>query len=600
MTGVASLTRSARFLAAVGRLKPGVTVDQARAEIAKIARHLGEAYPDTNRVVGATVVPVHEQTVGSVRPALLMLIAGVGFVLLMACVNLANLMLARSTVRQREMAIRSALGAGRLRLVRQTLVESIMLSLAGGFVALAIMRWGIGGLLALAPAELPRIDEVRPDAAVLLFTFGLALVTGTVIGLVPAFAASRPHVQEALKESGRSATSGRSQRRLRSALVIAEVALAVVLTIGAGLLLRSFVSLLDVDPGFRSENLLTLQITVPPHYQAAERRRAFYADLIRRFESLPGVVSVGGTTRLPLGSTNVSTKIVVEGRSVPTAELPEAEFRRSIHDYFAAMGIRVVRGRGFDHNDGPTAPSVAVVNETMARRMFGGEDPIGRRIRFGTSAGPWTTIVGVVGDVRHQGLETPPAPEVYVNYLAGPPVNPFMVLRTTTDPSTLVTAVRAQLQALDKDIAAYDIRPMTQVRAESVSQRRFLLLLVGAFGVLALVMAAVGVYGVMDLIVSERRPEIGIRLALGAQPSRVLRVVLAQGLSLAAIGIVLGLLAAAALMPLLAAQLYGIGVVDPPTIVGVPALLLLVAAVACYVPARRAMRVDPVQALRNG
>lgn len=599
-TGVASLTRAARFLAAVGRLKPGVTIDQARAEITGISRHLAETYPDTNRVVGANVVPIHEQTVGSVRSALLLLLGGVGFVLLMACANLANLLLARTTVRQREMAIRSALGAGRLRLIRQTLVEATLLALIGGAISVAFMRMGISGLLALAPAEIPRINEVAPNATIVAFTFGLSLVTGILIGLVPAFAASRPQVQSSLKESGRGSTVGRSQRRLRAALVVTEVALAVVLTIGAGLLLRSFVSVLTVDPGFRSDNLLTLQITVPPRYQTPDHRRAFYADLLRRLEALPGVVSVGGTTRLPLGSTNVSTKIIVEGRSVATAELPEAEFRRAIHNYFPAMGIRVLRGRAFDSNDGPGAPSVAVINETMARQMFAGEEPVGKRIQFGTAGGPWTTIVGVIGDVRHRGLEAPPAPEAYIYYRQNPPVNPFLVLRTMADPAGLAAAVRSQLHALDRDIAAYDVRPMTQVRAESVSQRRFILLLVGAFGALALVMAAVGVFGVMELIVSERTPEIGIRLALGAQPLHVLRVIVTQGLALAAGGIVLGLIASAALTPLLTTQVYGIHPADPLTMMGVPALLLVVAVLACYLPARRAMTIDPVDALREG
>jgi putative ABC transport system permease protein len=597
-TGVATLSRSLRFLAAIGRLTPGASVEQARTEVAGIARRLADTYPATNRVVGATAVPVHEQTTGAVRPALVVLVAGVGFVLLMACVNLANLLLARSTARQREMAIRSALGAARTRLVRQALVETMLLGLAGGALALVLMKVGINGLLALAPAEIPRIDEVRPDATIVAFTLGLSLLTGALIGLVPAFAGSRPHVQSTLKDSGRGSTAGRPQQRLRAALVVAEVALAVVLTIGAGLLLRSFVSLLTVDPGFRSENLLTLQLTLPPRYQPLDARRAFYADLLGRLERLPGVVSAGGTTRLPLGSTNVSTKIIVEGRNLPPAEWPEAEFRRAVHDYFTTMGIRVLRGRGFNSGDGPGAPPVVVVNETMARQLFGREDPIGKRLRFGTDTGPWSTIVGVIGDVRHSGLEATPAPEVYVYYLGGPPVNPFLVLRTNGDPTSLVGAVRAQIQSVDREIATYDIRPMTEVRSESVAERRFILLLVGAFGILALVMAAVGVYGVMELIVSERTPEIGIRLALGARPADVLRAIVVQGTLLAGLGVLLGLAVTAAFTPLLATQLYGIRPSDPLTVVGVPVILMIVAAIACFVPARRAMNVDPVEALR--
>ena len=603
-TGVAALTRSARFLSVVGRLKPGATVAQANAEVGGIARQLASEYPESNRVVGANVIGLHEQAVGAMRPALVLLLGGVGFVLLMACVNLANLLLARSSIRQREMAIRSALGAGRRRLVVQALVESVMLAGIGGAIAMVVVAWSMSTLLTLAPGDMPRIGEIRPDLTVLLFTFGLSLITGIAIGIVPAVAASKPQVQSTLKESGRGTTSGRGQRRVRSALVVAEVALAVVLTLGAGLLLRSFLSVLAIDPGFRAANLLTLQIAVPNSYATADQRRALYATLFSRLEALPGVTSTGGTTRLPLGSTNVTTKVGVEGRSIPPGEWPEVEFRRAMHDYFTAMGIPLVRGRAFAATDGPSAPSVIVINQTMARQLFPNEDPVGRRRQMGSpgtaaAPSPWITIVGVVGDVRHSGLEAPPAPEMYMPALQGPPTNPFIVIRTAQDPAALAPAVRAELQAIDKTIAAYDIRTMDQVRSLAVSQRRFVLLLVAAFGVLALVMAAVGVYGVMALIVSERTSEIGIRLALGAQPSHVLRTVVTQGVTLAAAGVVAGILIAAALVPLVATQLYGIQPLDPPTLTGVPAILLLTAAVACFVPAWRAMRIDPVDALRN-
>ena len=597
--GGANLVRGVRLLSVVARLKPGVTVAQANAEVAGIATQLSAHYADTNRAVGAAVVPLHDQAVGGMRPALMLVLGGVGVVLLMACVNLANLLLARSSARQREMAVRSALGAERQRLIAQTLVETMLLSLVGGVLALLTVNWGISALVALAPGDMPRIGEVRPDVAVLGFTFALSLLTGLGIGLVPALAASRPELQSTLKASGRGSTSGRGQRRLRSVLVVSEVALAVVLTLGAGLLLRSFLSVLSVDPGFRPDNLLTLQITVPPKYQTPDERRAFYADLFGRLEALPGVSSAGGTTRLPLGSTNVSTKIGIEGRDKPIGEWPEAEFRRAVHDYFTAMGIPVIRGRAFNAGDTPAAPLVVVINQTMARQMFPNEDPVGRRIRLGSATGSLTTIVGVIGDVHHSGLETPPSPEVYTWYLQNPPTNPFLVLRTAAPPAALASAVRARLQALDKDISAYDVRPMALVRSESVAERRFVLLLVAAFGALALVMAAVGVYGVMALIVSERTPEIGIRLALGARPSQVMRVVVRQGVTLAAIGVVAGVLVSAVIAPILTTQLYGIRPLDPPTLAGVPALLLLVAALACYLPARRAMTIDPVNALRN-
>ena len=597
VTGLAPVSRSVRLLSVVGRLKPGVTVAQADAEVAGIARQLASAHPDSNRIVGASVVGLHEQAVGGMRPALVLLLAGVGFVLLMACVNLANLLLARSSVRQREMAVRSALGAGRRRLIAQTLVETILLAGIGGIVAMLVVNAGMSALLALAPPDMPRLAEIRADTTVMAFTFLLSLLTGLGIGIVPALAASRPELQSALKSSGRGATAGRGQRRLRGALVVAEVGLAVVLTLGAGLLLRSFLSVLAVDPGFQSDRLLTLQIALPQKYQTPAHRLELYRELFARLESLPGVKSSGGTTRLPLGSTNVTTKVNIEGSDRPAAEWPEVEFRRAVHHYFDAMGIPVRRGRSFTARDNADAPPVVVINETMARQLFGSADPVGKRLQMaGTPM--WRTIVGVIGDVRHSGLETPPAPEMYTSYLQGPPTNPFIVIRTAGEPSGLTASVRAELHALDKDIAAYDIRPMAQIRAESVGQRRFVLLLVGAFGALALLMAAVGVYGVMALIVSERTSEIGIRLALGAPPAAVLRLVVGQGVTLAAAGIAAGVAVSLTLTPLLTSQLFGIRPVDPATLTAVPALLLVVAACACYLPARRAMRIDPVNALR--
>jgi putative ABC transport system permease protein len=596
-TGVATLSRSVRFLSVVGRLTPGTTVAQANAELDGIARQLASTYPDSNRVVGASAVALHEQAVGGMRPALVLLLGGVGFVLLMACVNLANLLLARSSVRQREMAVRSALGAGRRRLVAQTLVETVLLATLGGLVAILVVHAGMNALLALAPPDMPRLSEVRADTTVIVFTFLLSVATGIAIGIVPAMAASRPELQSALKSSGRGATAGRAQRRVRGALVVAEVALAVVLTLGAGLLLRSFVSVLAIDPGFRADRLLTLQIAFPQKYQTPAQRLALYSDMFARLESLPGVVSSGGTTRLPLGSTNVTTKIGVEGTDKPPAEWPEVEFRRAVHDYFETMGIPVLRGRAYAASDNAEAPPVVVINQTMARLLFRDADPVGKRIRMSPTA-PWNTIVGVIGDVRHSGLEAPPSPEMYISYLQGPPTNPFIVVRTTGDPAALAPLVRAELRALDKDIAAYDIRPMAQVKADSVGQRRFVLLLVAAFGALALLMAAVGVYGVMALIVTERTPEIGIRLALGAQRGTVLRLVVVQGVTLAAIGTAIGIAASLALTPLLTTQLFGVTPLDPTTMGAVPALLLMVAAFACYLPARRAMRIDPVNALR--
>jgi putative ABC transport system permease protein len=594
-----ALVRGARFLSVIGRLKPGVTPAQASDEVARIARDAAAAHPETNRGIGAVAVPLHEQAVGSARPALLLLLGGVGLVLLMACANLANMLLARSLSRHREMAIRSALGAERRRLVSQTLMETSLLAAAGGGIGLAAVRWGIQVLVAAAPPTLPRLAEVRADWVVLMFTFALSLLTGITIGIAPAIVGSRADLQHALREGARGASHGRVHRRFRSALVVGEVALALVLTLGAGLLLRSFLSVLSIDPGFRTDHALALQIALPPRYQTPDQLRAFYASLQSRLSSLPGVTALGGTTRLPLGSTNVTTRVAVEGTSAPVGTWPEVEFRRAVYDYFAAMDIPVLRGRTFTTGDGPTAPRVVVINATMARQLFGSDDPVGRRLKLGSPSAAPATIVGVIGDVRHAGLEAAPAAELYIYYLQGPPVNPFLVLRTSSDPEALVAAVRAEVQGVDKEVPVYDIRPMEQVRSDALSVRRFVLLLVSAFGILALVMAATGVYGVMALAVAERRQEIGIRLALGAHPSGVVRGVVGQGVTFAALGIAAGFGIFVVAAPLVASQLFGVRLLDAPTMAAVPALLLIVATVACYLPARRAIAIDPVDALRN-
>ncbi|MGD9902499.1 MAG: ABC transporter permease [Vicinamibacterales bacterium] len=594
------LVRNVHYLAAVGRLAPGTSVAEARAGMAAVAARLERAYPDTNGGWTTTVGPLHEQVVGDVRPALLVLLGGVGVILLMACVNVANLVLARSVSRQKELAVRAALGAGRWRLARQALTESLLLAVTGGVVGLLVVRWGVQGLIALAPANLPRLDDVAPDWSVLAVTVTVAVVTGVLVGVVPALAAGRTDVAPALQDTNRGTVGSRSRHRTRSALVVVELALAVVLTVGAGLLLRSFNSVMTLDPGFRPEHLLTMQLTLPARLTAPEARLAYYAEWFARLESLPGVTSVGGTTRIPLGSTNVTTSVQVESRPLPPAELPEVEFRRAMHDYFVTMGIPITRGRSFTAEDGPNAPPVVVVNETMARRVFGTDDPIGQHVRMGPNpTGPWSTVVGVVGDVRHAGLEETPAPELYINYLTGPPVAPFIAVRTVGDPAALAEAIRAEARAFDPTLALYDIRTMEQLRSESVAERRFLLLLIGAFGVLALLLAAVGVYGVMALVVSERTAEMGVRLALGAAPVEVLGMVVRQAASLAAVGVAAGVALAVALTPLMASQVYGVPPLDPVTYGVVPLLLVGVAVAAAVVPGRRAMRIDPVRAM-NG
>jgi putative ABC transport system permease protein len=599
ITESGELVRNVHWWGAVGRLKPGVTAERAETELQTIAAQLEQRFPDTNKGWSATVVPTLDQTVGTIRPALLILMAGIACVLLMASVNVANLLLARAIARERELATRAALGAARTRLIRQLLTESVLLSAVGGVLGLGVMWATVRGLISVAPAHLPRIDEVTVDWRVLAVTGLMTMITGILVGLAPALTSASINPQATLQDHSRGAVGGAGRRRIRSALVVAEVALAVALTTGAGLLLRSFVSLLNVNPGFVTEHLLTWQMNLPDRLRTPDERRDFYRDFFARMEALPGVQSAGGTTRIPLGSTSVSTTVQIDGRPVPVAELPEVQFRRAMHDYFSAMGIPIVKGRGFTLEDGPSAPPVAIINETMAKRLFPGEDPLGQRVRTGSSAtGPWTTIIGVIGDVRHGGLEEVPLPELYITSLQNPPVAPFIVLRVTGDPAAMAETVRAEARGIDKDLPVYDIRTMATLRSDAVAERRFVLLIVSAFGILALGLAAIGVYGVMSLIVSERTREVAVRVALGAQPSRMVGLIVGQAAILAAFGVAIGLALVVPLMPLLRSQLYGVEAADPITLVSVPLGLLTIAALAALVPARRAAATDPLVALR--
>ncbi len=599
LTQTGQIVRNVHWFGAIGRLKPGVSAQQAEADMKTIAAQLEQSFPQTNKGWSATVVRSIDQSVGTIRSALMILLAGIAFVLMMASVNVANLLLARSIAREKELATRAALGAGRARIARQMLTESVLFAAAGGLVGLVVMWWTLQGLIALAPADIPRIHEVSVDWRVLLAAALTTMVTGVLVGVLPALSSASISPQASLQEAGRGNVGGAMRRRARAALVVAEVALAVAITTGSVLLLRSFVSVTSVNPGFETSQLLTWQMNLPQQLTNNADRLAFYRNFFERMEALPGVVSVGGTTRVPLGSTSVSTTVQVEGRPVPAAELPEVQFRRAMHNYFQAMGIPIRKGRDFNQDDTATAPAVAVINETMARRLFPNEDPIGRHVRMGPNpSGAWTTIVGVIGDIRHGGLEEVPQPELYITYLQGPPGGPFIVLRTTGDPALMTETVRAEARRIDKNLPLYDIRTMTTLRSEAVSTRRFILLIVSAFGLLALGLAAIGVYGVMSLIVSERTREVGVRLALGAQPAELRRMIVGQAAKLAAIGVVIGSVAAALVMPLLDSQLYGVGAADPITFVAVPVMLLATAVLAALVPARKAMRVDPLTALR--
>lgn len=593
------IVRNVHWFGAIGRLKPGVSAAQAEADMRTIAAQLEQSYPQTNKGWSATVVPSIEQSVGSIRPALLILLAGIAFVLVMASVNVANLLLARSIAREKELATRAALGAGRTRIVRQLLTESVLFAAAGGVAGLVVMWWTLRTLIAFAPADLPRIDEVTVDWRVLLTSGVTTMITGLLVGVLPALSSASVNPQASLQDASRGSVGGAMRRRARAGLVVAEVALAVAITTGSVLLLRSFVSVTSVNPGFDTAHVLTWQMNIPQRLTSAADRLAFYRDFFARLEALPGVVSAGGTTRVPLGSTSVTTSVQIDGLPVPVAELPEVQFRRAMHDLFGTMGIPIIRGRDFNPEDGPNAPSVAVVNETMARRLFPNQDPIGQRVRTGPNpSGAWTTIIGVIGDVKHGGLEEELQPEMYITYQQGPPVNPFIVLRTSGDPAALAETVRVEASNIDKDLPFYNIRTMASLRSDSVATRRFVLLIVAAFGALALGLAAIGVYGVMSLIVSERTREVGVRLALGAQPTELLRMIVGQAAKLAAIGIAIGLAAALPLASLLDSQLYGIESLDPATFISVPVVLMVIATLAALVPATKAMRVDPVTALR--
>ena len=588
--------RSVRVVSAIGRLAPGAKLPEARAEMEAIAGRLAQAYPDTNTGLDVSVVQLQEQIVGKVRPALLVLLGAVGFVLLITCTNMANLLVARASARETEIAVRLALGAGGGRLVRQLLTESVVLGLAGGVAGLILALAGLRLLRSIGPAELPRMQEISIDGNVLVFTLAISVLTGLTFGLLPAFQVLRVDMGNSLKGGSRTTNGG---GRSRSTLVVTEVALALVMLVGAGLMIRSFTRLMRVDPGFNSDHLLTLQMDVPPAYGATpEKRIALYDEIFERLEALPGVKSAGGVTRLPLG-TGSSTKLEIEGRPVAPGEEPEVEFRRASKHYFQAMGIPLRDGRTFTEQDGPAAPKVAVINEVSAKRFWAGEDPMGRHVRFaGDSNAPWFTVVGIVGDVKHFGLDLQAPAELYMSFDQGPPGGPRLAIRTSTDPASLIPSVRSELRAIDKQIAISQLETMDEIVSKSTADRRFQALLLGAFAALALALAMIGIYGVMAYGVAQRTHELAIRIALGAGRIDVIRLVLGQGMRLVIVGVAIGLAGAFGLTRFLRTLLFEIEPTDPVTFVGVSILLALVALLACYVPARRASRVDPLAGLR--
>jgi putative ABC transport system permease protein len=590
--------REAHFLKVVARLKPGVTITQAQAELSGVARRLAEQYPQTNRNWSANVVPLFDEQVGQVRPALLALLGAVGLVLLIACINVASLLLARATSRQSEIGIRLALGAGRGRIIRQLLTESLLLAVLGGVTGLLLGGWALDGLMALAPENLPRLGEVRLDAGVLGFTLLLSLLTGALFGLAPAWQAARQDVNATLKQ-GPSRHSG--QRRLFSTLVVAEIALTLMVLLGAGLLINSFLRMQQVEPGLDVDRLLTVSFEAPSaRYNGNDwrtHRTNFWNQLSTRVAALPGVEAVGAIDSLPFSGRSRVWRFRRDGEEANAAASLAASFQVATSDYFRTVGMKLRRGRAFTVSDAENTPPVAVINETMARRFWPNAEALGQRIviRNETFA---REIVGVVGDLKHFGLDQETQPEMYAPFAQFVIDVMPMVVRVQGNPATFASAIRQQVQQVDATVAIERILPMQQVLSGSFAARRFTMLLLGAFAAVALLLAGVGVYGVMAYSVSERTREIGVRLALGAQTSDVLRLVLKQSLTLAAVGVGIGLLASFALARLMKNLLFGVTAHDPLTFATVAVLLTVVALLACWIPARRATQVNPVVALK--
>ena len=599
-------SHSYHMLTVIGRLRPGVSVEQARAEIDGIARRFKQEHPEEVAGKGGNAVPLYDYSVKGVRVSLLVLFGAVGCVLIIACVNVANLLLTRALGRQREVAIRSAVGATRVRIVRQLLTESVILSLLGGAGGLVLASLVTDALAAHAPdaAYLPGIDRIGVDQWVFLFTFGIAFLTGIAAGLFPAFQGSRSDIVESLK--GRSVSTGRSHARFRDVLVAAEVALSLVLLAGAGLLLRSFSRLQNVHTGVRTDHTLTMAIALPEaSYKTRAQVSGFYRQMIERVQALPGVQAAGLVTCAPVDGHCGDNVFEIEGRKLPPGKLIDALYRQADPGYFKAAGIPLLEGRTFTPRDGTGLDDmdpplgVVVVSESWAKSFLPGEDPMGKRMYFqrdsATRKNPHFEIVGVVGDVvKH--LDAPVQPTMYfplANHEA------YIVMHTSGDPHSVASAARHEINALDHDLPVFEIRTMDEIIGHSAQNREFSVLLLGLFAALALGLAAIGLYGVLSYIVSQRTAEIGIRMALGAPSSEVRRLILVQGMKPALVGIAAGLIGAAFGTKLLSGLLFGIGAGDPLTFVSVPLVLLTVAVIACLIPAIRATRIDPTFALRR-
>jgi putative ABC transport system permease protein len=595
-----SRTPRGRSLQAVGRLKPGIPIERAQEDMKRVAAELTRMFPDFNTGWTARVVSLREQLTGDVRPALYVLAFAVGFVLLIACANVANLLLARATARQRELAVRAALGAGRARLVRLLLAESIVLSLAGGLCGLLLAWWALGFLRAVAAERLPiqRLELVAIDGWVLTFTMATSLLCGLVFGVIPALTASGARLNDSLKEGGRTGSGARGNRT-RNTFVVIEFALALVLLVGAGLLLRSFMHLLAVNPGFDPARTVTMRISLPSSRYGGDGQRAqFFARLFREVDRLPGVQASGAISFLPLTGLGAATSMVIVGQPTPPkGQEPVTDVRVMTHDYLKAMGVPLLSGRLFNDQDPADWKNRVVINETMARRHWPGEDPIGKRIHINWDDAE-DEIIGVVGDVKHAGLDADIRPMTYWPYQRNPYGAMTIAVRTAGDATQVTNAIGALIRQFDPDLVAAGVRTMEDVVASSVAQRRLTMLLLTVFAGAALLLAAVGIYGVIAYSVTQRTQEIGIRMALGAERGHVLRMVIRQAVLLAGVGIIVGGAGAFLLTRLMKGLLFNVRPGDPLTFAAVSAVLASVAILASYLPGRRATRVDPVIALR--
>ncbi|HMV83591.1 MAG TPA: ABC transporter permease [Blastocatellia bacterium] len=593
--------RGYRLLESVGRLKPGVTIAAAQAEMKLLAANLEKEYPDNNTNQSAIVLPFHRDLVANSREPLLILLAAVSCVLLIACANVANLMLARAAARHKEIAVRTALGAGRGRIIRQLLTESLLLSLGGGLLGLMLAWWGVEALLRFVPEGLPRLAEIALDRWTLGFTFTISMLTGVIFGLAPALQASKVDLTEAMKDGARG-SGGTTKTRLRGALIVAEVAIALTLLIGAGLLMQTFLKLQRVNLGFDVHNVLTATVELPEtQYATPEQKINFYRQLQQRVQALPGVTQVSAILPLPISNTNVGGGFQIEGRKAAAGEEPHVDYRWVELDYFRTMKIPLLGGRDFTAQDSRKSAPVVIVNQALANTYFPNEDPVGKRLELPFGEGMKVQIAGVVQNVKHRTeLSRNYSPELYIPYAQFPFLGQMsLVVRTQTAPGSLAKAVQNEVAALDAEIVLSNVKTMEQYLGAAVSQPRFSAMLFGVFAAVALLLAAIGLYSVMAYLVTQRTHEIGIRLALGAQTGNVLRLILKHGMTLTLLGVAIGLGASFALTRLLGSLLYDVSATDPLTFAGITLLLTTVALPACYLPALQATKVDPMIALRS-